>query len=64
VTGEPLSKRSDDNVQVFAERLRLYNEATAPLLAYFKDMGHLQVFSGVTSNELFPKIKSALEPLF
>ncbi|KAI9328189.1 putative adenylate kinase 3 [Zopfochytrium polystomum] len=64
ITGEPLTKRPDDTREVFGERLRQYHAITEPLLEYYRETGLLQVHTGSTSNELFPKIKAGLEPLF
>ena len=35
-TGEPLSQRDDDKPEAIRHRLELYNEATAPLIDYYK----------------------------
>jgi adenylate kinase len=36
VTGEPLEQREDDNEATVRERIAVYNEQTAPLVAYYK----------------------------
>ena len=36
-TGEPLIQRDDDKPEAIRHRLELYNEATAPLIDYYKD---------------------------
>ena len=36
ITGEPLTKRPDDNAEVFKQRLDKYHSATLPLLEYYK----------------------------
>ncbi|KAF9013868.1 adenylate kinase-domain-containing protein [Cyathus striatus] len=36
VTGEPLTKRPDDNPEIFSRRLVAFYESTSPLLAYYK----------------------------
>ena len=36
-TGEPLIQRDDDKPESIRHRLELYNEATAPLIDYYKD---------------------------
>jgi adenylate kinase len=38
VTGEPLTKRSDDNPEVFARRLASFYASTSPLLSFFKKL--------------------------
>jgi len=37
-TGEPLTKRSDDNPEVFAHRLAAFYASTSPLLSYFEKL--------------------------
>jgi adenylate kinase len=37
-TGEPLTKRSDDNPEVFARRLASFYASTSPLLSYFEKL--------------------------
>lgn len=38
VTGEPLVQRADDKIETVRERLRVYHEKTAPLVAYYQEM--------------------------
>nr|KAJ3412615.1 hypothetical protein HK105_002301 [Polyrhizophydium stewartii] len=64
VTGEPLTKRADDNVEVFRARLHAYQEQTLPLLGYYSDRGILYSFKGSTSDEIFPQIHSMLCDFF
>lgn len=64
VTGEPLSKRPDDNPKVFKERLDKYHAVTMPLVDYYKEQGILHVFEGETSDIIYPKIKAFLEKEF
>ncbi|TFK76377.1 adenylate kinase [Pluteus cervinus] len=37
VTGEPLTKRPDDNPEIFARRLAEFYKSTSPLLAYYTE---------------------------
>ncbi|KAF8798067.1 adenylate kinase [Phlegmacium glaucopus] len=37
-TGEPLTKRPDDNPEIFARRLASFYTSTSPLVSYFKNM--------------------------
>lgn len=60
VTGEPLTKRPDDNADVFANRLQKYAEATKPLIEYYRNQGVLFQFKGATSDEITPLIIQAL----
>ncbi|KAE9555746.1 hypothetical protein FO519_001098 [Halicephalobus sp. NKZ332] len=39
ITGEPLTRRSDDNVSVLKERLETYHKQTAPLVEYYSKRG-------------------------
>lgn len=64
LTGEPLSKRPDDNPKVFKERLDKYNALTMPLVDYYKAQGILHAFEGETSDIIYPKIKAFLESEF
>jgi len=41
ITGEPLTKRSDDNPEVFARRLVMFYASTSPLLSYFEKLADL-----------------------
>lgn len=61
VTGESLSKRLDDDVETFRSRLKVYDEVTTPLLAHYGSTGVLRTFSGETSDEIWPKIDTALD---
>ncbi|KAJ3124750.1 hypothetical protein HK098_000896 [Nowakowskiella sp. JEL0407] len=60
-TGEPLTKRVDDNVETFKVRLHTYYEKTAPLLDYYSRHGILHSFTGNTSAEISPKIERILD---
>ncbi|KNC97921.1 adenylate kinase [Spizellomyces punctatus DAOM BR117] len=61
VTGEPLAKRPDDNVETFKHRLDKYYELTRPLLSYYQVQGILRNFQGSTSDQLYPLIQAELE---
>ncbi|KAK9764726.1 Adenylate kinase 2 [Basidiobolus ranarum] len=60
ITGEELSKRPDDDPDVFQSRLRKYREITEPLLEYYDRKGVLATMSGRTSDEIYPKISQEL----
>ncbi|KAJ3089881.1 hypothetical protein HK102_005267 [Quaeritorhiza haematococci] len=64
ITGEPLSKRPDDDVDIFALRLRKYHELTEPLIQYYQSHGKVASFFGRTSNEISPKLMMTLLELF
>ncbi|RKP40076.1 adenylate kinase-domain-containing protein [Dimargaris cristalligena] len=63
-TGEPLTKRADDNPEVFKARLQKYHELTNPLLEYYDKLGILISFKGNTSDEIYPQIRDYLTPKF
>ena len=39
VTGEPLTQRSDDNVETLTRRLAGYHAQTGPVLEYYRRQG-------------------------
>jgi len=67
-TGEPLTKRPDDNPHVFSKRLSNYYKSTDPLISYFtsRQNSNLRVASltGKTSDEIWPKLVSTVEKWF
>ncbi|TPX54612.1 hypothetical protein PhCBS80983_g05858 [Powellomyces hirtus] len=63
-TGEPLTKRADDNVETFKYRLDQYYELTKPLLDYYAARGTLRSFHGKTSDEIYPQIEKELDSWF
>jgi adenylate kinase family enzyme len=64
VTGEPLSKRSDDDAAVFRKRLEAYQMQTMPLLEYYDKKGLLLNYKGRTSDEITPLLNTDLHKLF
>ncbi|KAI0461005.1 Adenylate kinase 2 [Komagataella kurtzmanii] len=56
ITGEPLSKRPDDNAEVFKRRLDNYHKKIDPLKEYFKNKGILHSIRGETSDIIFPQL--------
>ena len=60
MTGEPLSKRDDDKVEIVKERLERYSNATKPILEFYSNLGLLNTFRGNTTNELWPDVKETL----
>ncbi len=53
--------RKDDNPDTVRERLRIYQEQTAPVAKHFAEIGKLVVIDGVGElNEIFRRICSAL----
>ncbi len=51
VCGSVLKQRSDDNVEIVTERLKVYKEQTAPVIQYYRDKGVLQEINGARSQE-------------
>lgn len=64
VTGEPLVQRPDDQPDCVRKRLDAYDEATAPLVDYYRQNGVLETFSGTMSDVIYPNVKKWLEEKF
>lgn len=63
-TGEPLTKRPDDNPEIFARRLKQFYASTSPLLSYYASQQALSstntrlvALSGETSDEIWPQLE-------
>ncbi|ODV94297.1 hypothetical protein PACTADRAFT_44494 [Pachysolen tannophilus NRRL Y-2460] len=56
ITGENLSKRPDDNAQVFKQRLQKYHNEITPLKKFYENQNILHKVSGETSDIIFPKL--------
>lgn len=68
-TGEPLTKRPDDNPEVFARRLQKFYASTAPLLEHYSaQVAHggtnLVTLRGSTSDEIWPHLDNAVRTMF
>jgi len=61
VTGEPLSKRPDDNPETLMKRLSVYDNQTKPVLDFYKSKGILVEFMGNTSKEIWENLKPYLD---
>ncbi len=60
--GGELQQRDDDNEEVIANRLRVYEEQTAPLVDYYDAQGLLQRIEGVGEmEEVFDRLLGALD---
>lgn len=60
--GGELQQRDDDNEEVIANRLRVYEEQTAPLVDYYEAQGLLQRIEGVGEmEEVFERLLGALD---
>jgi adenylate kinase len=59
--GAKLIRRDDDKEEVVAERLRVYERQTRPLIEYYKQRGVLVAIDGTgTVQEIFDRITEAL----
>ena len=47
--GGPLTQRDDDREEIIRHRLKVYEQDTAPLLAYYRDRGLLRQVDGAAS---------------
>ncbi|KAA1471114.1 ADK-domain-containing protein [Dentipellis sp. KUC8613] len=61
-TGEPLSRRPDDNPETFARRLSAFYASTSPLLSYYSTQPHAKLASiaGETSDEIWPMLEQTV----
>lgn len=60
ITGEPLIRRSDDNVEALKKRLDAYHKQTRPLVDYYSKRNiHTQVNADQTPNLVFSQIQLA-----
>lgn len=60
--GGPLVQREDDKVDTVRNRLRVYDEQTAPLIDYYRRLGLLQEIDGAkTPAEVFVQIREVLK---
>ncbi|EGW30234.1 uncharacterized protein SPAPADRAFT_144535 [Spathaspora passalidarum NRRL Y-27907] len=58
ITGEPLTKRSDDTAEVFQRRLDQYNKEIEPIKKFYSNKGVLYKVSGDTSDIIYPKLEA------
>lgn len=56
VTGEPLTRRADDDPEVWKERLKRFKENNEPLLEHYDKLGVLWTVNGNSSDEISPKL--------
>lgn len=61
ITGEPLSKRPDDDPDILMKRLQVYDNETIPVLDFYKKKGILNCFKANTSNEIWKQLKPFLD---
>ncbi|RMH75118.1 MAG: adenylate kinase [Actinomyces sp.] len=54
--------RDDDTAEAIARRLELYEEQTAPLLAWFAERGLLETVDGLgTEDEVFERLRAVID---
>jgi adenylate kinase len=56
VTGEPLTRRDDDDPETWKARLKAFKETSASLLEHYDKIGVLFTVTGNSSDEITPKI--------
>ncbi|EEB20442.1 adenylate kinase isoenzyme 2, putative [Pediculus humanus corporis] len=62
LTGEPLVKRSDDNVDALKKRLEAYHKQTKPLVDYYTIKGvHYKVDASKPAGDVFSEIDSIFQ---
>ena len=64
VTGEALTRRPDDDPEVWKKRLEQFERASLPLLDYYDKKGLLWTVEGNTSDEISPKLFAEFERRF
>jgi len=64
MTGEPLTKRADDDEKIWRERLKKFEETSEPLLEHYEKKGVLWEVQGNSSDEISPKLFGEFERRF
>ena len=64
ITGEPLTKRVDDDECTWRERLKKFEETSEPLLNHYARKGVLWEVQGNSSDEISPKLFGEFEKRF
>ncbi|KAI4099180.1 MAG: hypothetical protein LQ339_006121 [Xanthoria mediterranea] len=64
VTGEPLTKRADDDEETWKQRLKKFDETSQPLLDHYDRKNVLWTVKGNSSNEITPKLFQELDSRF
>lgn len=63
-TGEELVQRPDDKPEAVQKRLEIYENITRPVINFYMEKGILKEFEGCTSDEIWPKVTTFLDPIF
>ncbi|KAL8835959.1 MAG: hypothetical protein Q9170_003116 [Blastenia crenularia] len=64
ITGELLTKRTDDDEETWKSRLRKFDETSQPLLEHYDRKGVLWTVKGNSSDEISPKLFQEFESRF
>ncbi|KAK3394500.1 P-loop containing nucleoside triphosphate hydrolase protein [Podospora didyma] len=64
ITGEELTRRPDDDEEVYRARFRKFTETSEPLLEHYARKGVLWEVEGMSSDEISPKIFREFERRF
>lgn len=64
VTGEKLTRRSDDDGEIYRARFQKFQETNEPLLEHYARKGVLMEVEGMSSDEISPKLYREFERLF
>ncbi|KAL8850694.1 MAG: hypothetical protein Q9221_004342 [Calogaya cf. arnoldii] len=64
LTGEPLTKRADDDEETWKSRLKKFDETSQPLLDHYDRKNVLWTVKGNSSNEITPKLFQELDSRF
>lgn len=64
ITGEPLTRREDDDPEVWRSRLKNFEEMSMPLLEHYDKKGVLWTVRGNSSDEISPQLFSEVERRF
>lgn len=61
ITGDPLKRRADDNVESLKTRLSAYHNQTAPLAGFYREKGILTTIDAAQkSDKVYQTIRQAL----
>jgi len=63
-TGERLTKRADDDIETWKQRLRKFHETSKPLLDHYGRKGILWTVKGESSDEISPQLFREFERRF
>ncbi|KAL8774719.1 MAG: hypothetical protein Q9209_000658 [Squamulea sp. 1 TL-2023] len=64
LTGEPLTKRADDDEETWKQRLKKFDETSRPLLEHYDRKSVLWTVKGNSSDEITPKLFQELDSRF